>query len=122
MVEHATVFLAEDNPLAREGLRGLLHDMGHEVIIEAGDMESALAGVEQAKQLRPDVAVLDGNLTPGDSSCSDGTRVAAALHEAVPNIKVIGITSVDGANYGDLMVDKGNVRWPDMLLDHIRSL
>lgn len=90
MVEHAKVFLAEDNLLARESLRGLLHDMGHEVIIEAGDMASALAGVEQAKQLHPDVAVLDGNLTPGNISCSDGTRVAAALREAVPDITVIG--------------------------------
>lgn len=50
------VFLADDHPLLRNGLRGLLEREGFTVVGEAGDGKEALKLV---RQLKPDVAVLD---------------------------------------------------------------
>lgn len=50
------VLLADDEPIIRMDLRKTLEKMGHEVIAEANDGESA---VELARQKCPDIAILD---------------------------------------------------------------
>lgn len=50
------VLLADDHPLLRQGLRALLEREGFAVVAEASDGTEA---VKLARQLKPDVAVLD---------------------------------------------------------------
>ncbi len=51
------VILADDHPMVRQGIRILLENLGaHKVVGEAADGYEA---IQLAKQLRPDVAVLD---------------------------------------------------------------
>ena len=55
------VILVEDQTLLREGLVGLFHDAGHDVVAALGDC----GGVEDAVRERaPDVVVLDVRLPP----------------------------------------------------------
>jgi PAS domain S-box-containing protein len=67
------ILLIEDNADARESLRLLLEDLGHEVY-EAAD---GVAGVEKALAVKPDVVLIDLGL-PG----LDGYEVAARIRAA----------------------------------------
>jgi two-component system, response regulator PdtaR len=55
-VEPLRVVIADDEPIIRLDLRRTLENMGHVVIGEAGDGAQA---VELARELKPDIAILD---------------------------------------------------------------
>lgn len=50
------VLIADDDPIIRLDLKQMLQNMGYEVVAEAGDGQTA---VEQARETRPDVCILD---------------------------------------------------------------
>ena len=67
-----TIFIADDHPIFRQGLRQLLErEHGFSVVGDAGDGPTALAAIDR---LRPKVAVLDVDM-PG----MDGLAVAGAV-------------------------------------------
>jgi DNA-binding NarL/FixJ family response regulator len=69
-----TIFIADDHPIFRQGLRQLLEqEPGFSVVGDAGDGPSALAAIAR---LRPQVAILDVDM-PG----MDGLAIAAAVRE-----------------------------------------
>jgi len=55
-VEPLRLLIADDEPIIRLDLRRTLENMGHIVIGEAGDGAQA---VEQSRELKPDIAILD---------------------------------------------------------------
>jgi CheY-like chemotaxis protein/anti-sigma regulatory factor (Ser/Thr protein kinase) len=77
------VLVVEDNDDAREMLRNLLRLLGHEVH-EARDGAS---GVDEARRLRPDVALIDIGL-PG----IDGYEVARRIRADVPGARLVAVT------------------------------
>lgn len=79
------VFLADDHPIVREGLRGIIDaEPGFAVVGEAADGRAAL---ERIRSLRPDVAVLDI-----DMPLADGLSTARTLREEMPEVAVIFLT------------------------------
>jgi len=78
------VILVEDQALLREGLAGLFRDAGHDVIASLGDCSGLGEAVEE---LSPDVVILDVRLPPTFSD--EGTRAAAALKSAHPDLGVL---------------------------------
>ncbi|MBW3625462.1 MAG: response regulator [Armatimonadetes bacterium] len=70
-MEPLRILIADDEPIIRLDLRQLLENMGHTVIGEAGDGETA---VTLARQLRPDLILLDVKM-PG----KDGIEAAGAI-------------------------------------------
>ncbi len=81
-----TVMLVDDHPVFRQGLRRVLEGEGDiEVIAEVDDGQEALL---QAKQLIPDVMLLDINL-PG----MNGLQVARALKNTLLEISIIMLTA-----------------------------
>ena len=86
------VLVADDHAIVREGIRHvLLQEPGFEVIAEAATGDEALA---QALEMRPDVAVLDITM-PGRS----GLEVAAALHDQLPDARVLILSMHDNPEY-----------------------
>lgn len=86
------IFLADDHPVVRAGLRTLINaqdDM--EVVGEAADGPAA---VEGAVTLRPDVAVLDISM-PG----LNGIRVTEQILQTCPNLRVLALTVHEDRNY-----------------------
>jgi PAS domain S-box-containing protein len=77
------VLVVEDNDDAREMLRNLLHLFGHEVH-EACD---GATGVEEARRVRPDAALIDIGL-PG----IDGYEVARRIRADVPGARLVALT------------------------------
>jgi DNA-binding NarL/FixJ family response regulator len=80
------VFLADDHPVVRQGLRTFLESRdGIEVVGEAGDGEAAVAAVER---LRPDVVLMD-LVMPG----LGGVAAIRRIRERVPETHVVVLTS-----------------------------
>ena len=84
----ATIVLADDHPVVRRGLRGLLGaEDGFEVVAEAGDLDTALRKVRAHK---PDVLVLDLNMPSGSS-----LEAIPAFLEASPGTAIVVLTMDD---------------------------
>lgn len=86
------VLLAEDQSLVRGALTALLTLEGDiEVVAEVARGDEILAAAER---VRPDVALLDIEL-PG----ADGLSVAAVLHDRLPDVRVIILTTFGRPGY-----------------------
>jgi DNA-binding NarL/FixJ family response regulator len=84
--EPIRVFLADDHPVVREGLRTFLESRDAiDVVGEAGDGESAVTAIER---LRPDVVLMD-LVMPG----MGGVAAIRRIHERVPGTRVVVLTS-----------------------------
>jgi DNA-binding NarL/FixJ family response regulator len=80
------VFVADDHPVVRQGLRTFLDSRdGIEVVGEAGDGEAAVAGVER---LRPDIVLMD-LVMPG----LGGVAAIRHIRERVSDTRVVVLTS-----------------------------
>jgi NarL family two-component system response regulator LiaR len=83
----ARVLIVDDHSVVREGLRMfLVRDPDLEVVGEAADGAEAL---EQARQLQPDVVVMD-LLMPD----MDGIAATRAIRRELPETEVLALTSV----------------------------
>jgi DNA-binding NarL/FixJ family response regulator len=80
------VFLADDHPVVRQGLRTFLDSRdGIEVVGEAGDGKTAVAAVERQK---PDVVLMD-LVMPG----LGGLAAIELIRERAPETRVVVLTS-----------------------------
>lgn len=84
-MEQRTFLLVDDHTLFREGMVSLLNAQpDFRVVGEAGN---GLAAVEQARQLRPEIALMDINM-PG----MDGLAATLAIKRELPEVKVVMLT------------------------------
>lgn len=94
------ILLADDHPIFRAGLKGLLdaeHDM--QVIAEAADGEAACAAVEA---LRPDVLVTDFTMPK-----LDGATVAARARRLHPALQVVALSVHEDRAYVARLLEAG---------------
>jgi DNA-binding NarL/FixJ family response regulator len=77
------VLVADDHPPTRQGVRLALEDHGFEVCGEAADAAGAVSG---ARELRPDLCLLDIRM-PGN-----GISAAAAIASELPETAVVMLT------------------------------
>ena len=86
------VFLVDDHPSVREGVRAYLTSRGSIAVVgEAADDAEAL---RKLKSVSPDVVVLDINLP-----ATDGGELARRLRAAVPGAKLIAFSVHAGREY-----------------------
>src|SRR5689334_22502365 len=85
MKTETRIFLADDHPLLREGLRKVIErEAGMEVVGEADDGEQALVLITQS---RPDVAILDIEMPK-----MSGFEVARAIRERKLPVETVFLT------------------------------
>jgi two-component system NarL family response regulator len=83
------VIIADDHPIVRMGLRALIDAQPDMRIV--GEAEGGAAAVEAFTTLRPDVMLVDLRM-PG----MGGRDVITAVRAAVPDARIIVLTSFDG--------------------------
>ena len=82
------ILLVDDQPLFREGLRTLLSvHRDFEVVAEAGNGEEA---IRLARSFHPSVILMDLQMP-----VLDGVSATRRLHEELPNVRVIVLTTFD---------------------------
>jgi DNA-binding NarL/FixJ family response regulator len=89
------VLLVDDNSDFRTVTRQLLERHGFVVVAEA---EAGVSGIEQAKEHRPDLVLVDVQLPD-----IDGFEVAERLSRLDLSVGVVLTSSLDGADYGALV-------------------
>ena len=77
------ILIAEDNTMARMGLKSMLTEMGH-TVIAARDGREAL---EQARKTKPDLAILDIDMPK-----TNGLQAARAFNKSMP-LPIIFLTA-----------------------------
>jgi len=91
------VLIIDDNPDFRTAARQLLERHGFVVVAEA---ETGISGIEQAKEHRADLVLLDVQLPD-----VDGFVVAERLSRLDVRVDVILTSSLDGTDFGALVAD-----------------
>ncbi|MBW4888071.1 response regulator transcription factor [Mucilaginibacter sp. HMF5004] len=94
------VAIADDSVIFREGLKvSLLADETFELILEAGNGEELLAGIEKAM---PDVILMDLKMP-----VMDGMEATKAVKKRYSNIKVLAVTMYDDENFIIHLMENG---------------
>ena len=86
------VFLVDDHPVVREGIRSLLSNFPDIQVV--GEADNSFGVASQVAASRPDVLLLDIRL--GNAS---GIEVARQLRRDQPSVRIIILTTYDDAEY-----------------------
>ena len=94
-----TVLIVDDHPSFRGSARALLEAEGYLVV---GEAENGIEGLAAARELRPEIVLLDVQLPD-----IDGFEVASRLTKDEDAPAVVLISSRDGSDFGHLVHDSG---------------
>jgi DNA-binding NarL/FixJ family response regulator len=99
-MEKITILIADDHTLVRETWSFILNtDPRFKVIAESGSGEDA---VEMAKQLRPQIVIIDINL-PG----MNGIEATQLIRKYSPGSRILGVSLHTQPTYARKMIQKG---------------
>ncbi len=93
------ILIIEDNALMRYTIKSLLLKLGHEVVGEAGDSESA---IKAYAELKPEMVFLDLVL-PGKS----GVEIFEEIRAYDPKARVVIVTAVEQEEIDRSLSNKG---------------
>src|ERR1700679_2955984 len=85
------LLIADDHELVRSGIRSLLTDQDIDVV---GEAANGVEAVTLAKQLQPDIVLLDIRMSDGD-----GLSALEEMHAQLPNTKVVILSTYDNPTY-----------------------
>jgi DNA-binding NarL/FixJ family response regulator len=91
MGQNVRVLLVDDHAIWRGGVQSMLEDTEFEVI---GEASSGREGVEKARELKPDVVLLDIRMAGGD-----GLDALVNIKRELPSTAVIMVTTYDNPTY-----------------------
>jgi DNA-binding NarL/FixJ family response regulator len=98
------IVLAEDNLLAREGLRSLLSAApGIDLVAVCADYDGLVAAVEAAQ---PDVVLTDIRMPPSDTD--EGVRAANRFRRTHPALGVVVLSQYDDPEFALSLLDEGS--------------
>jgi DNA-binding NarL/FixJ family response regulator len=98
------LILAEDNLLAREGLRSMLGAVPElDVVAVCEDYDELLAAADSQ---RPDVVLTDIRMPP--TSTDEGVRAAARLRRTHPDVGVVVLSQYDDPEFALALLEDGS--------------
>ena len=98
-MDNVRVLLIDDHTIVRQGLRRLLEEKGVEVV---GEEEDGRKGIETARELEPDVVVMDISMPR-----LGGIEATRRIKKELPDTKVIILTIHLDENYIFKALDAG---------------
>jgi len=115
------VFLADDHPVVRTGIRNLLEkEVDIEILGEASTGEEALSLVQE---LKPDILLLDMEMPD-----LNGREVAARLREMGSPVKILALSAYDDPVYIRELLESGAVGYlvkeeaPETIVEAVRGV
>jgi DNA-binding NarL/FixJ family response regulator len=96
------VAIGEDSLLLREGIARILAEAGFEVVAQAGDAEEL---VRKVRAHKPDVAVIDIRMPPGQSD--EGLRAAREIRASLPEIGILVLSQYVDEHYALALLSDG---------------
>jgi DNA-binding NarL/FixJ family response regulator len=93
--------IADDAPLIRQGIAGLLTEAGLDVVSEVGDARALLASVRDE---RPDVALIDIRMPP--TYTDEGLRAAREIRAAHGETAVVVLSQYLEAEYALRLIEE----------------
>src|SRR5678810_568148 len=100
MKRRIKLLLVDDHPVVRRGMSNCLAQKEHIAIV--GEAADGLEAVRKAKELSPDIILMDINM-PG----MNGLAVTELLRRDFPNIKVLIFSMHSNADYVRGMIQSG---------------
>lgn len=100
-MDHARIAIFEDSELLQDNLATILGLEKHHVVARATTMEAAVKTIDALPEASVDIAIVDGNLSPGAYGCTEGVRITGLLHEKFKSVTVIGYSGerdIEGAD------------------------
>ena len=94
------VLLVDDHPVVRKGISSCL--ARHEHLLIVGEAADGLEAVAKAKELQPDIVLLDIDLPQ-----MSGLVVAEVLRKELPNVKVLILSMYQRAEYLPRILESG---------------
>lgn len=119
-MEKAKVAIFEDSVDVQLTLVALLGFENHSTVLQAHTMIDAEHAIEELHENEVDVAIVDGNLSPGAIGCHEGAYITQLLHTKFQNLTVISYSGEQEIMGADIQYGKQqDIRG---LLDIIRGL
>jgi len=94
------IFLADDHAVLREGVKALVDE--HSDMVVVGEADSGRAVIQQVRECRPDVVVMDISMPD-----MDGAQATEAIQQVCPEIKILILTIHQDEGYVRLLLKKG---------------
>ena len=98
-MKNLRIILADDHALVRAGLRALLHEMGVQVLAEAGNGWEVL---QRVAELQPDVVLMDIAMPE-----LNGLEATARLTQEFPNVRVVILSMHANVEYARRAIQAG---------------
>jgi DNA-binding NarL/FixJ family response regulator len=111
------VVIADDEPLLRQGLAQLLSDAGFEIAGTCGDARQV---VEMVARRRPDVAIVDIRMPPGDGTA--GLTAAHEIRRQTPNTGVLVLSHLLEARYATQLLEEAPQRVGYLLKERVSDV
>lgn len=115
------VIIVDDHAIVRAGMRMLLE--GDDEIEIVGEGETGVEALNMAKELAPDIVVMDVTMPE-----MDGVEATRRIKEEAPDVAVLAVTIHEGADYFFQMLQAGSSGYvpkraaPDDLLRAIHTV
>jgi two-component system, NarL family, nitrate/nitrite response regulator NarL len=99
-MDHTRVLIVDDHEIFRRGLRSLLESRGEFDI--AGEAINGLEAIDKAKELQPDIIVMDVSMPQ-----MDGLQAARLIRNERPDAKIIILSQHDSAQMLSAALEAG---------------
>jgi DNA-binding NarL/FixJ family response regulator len=99
-VDKLRILLADDHMIVREGLKALINAQPDMNVV--GEAEDGRAAWQRAKELGPDVAVMDVSMPE-----MNGAEATERIKQECPQVKVLALTVYEDSGYLRRMLEAG---------------
>ena len=109
MPPEAKLAVFDDSEVFQRIMKVQLEKAGHEVLLTAGTLSSALERVKLFSELEIDVVLVDGNYEDPAVTGKEGEALVEAIRKHSPNVLIVGVGALE-VRGADINVVKSKIK------------